>query len=132
MIALQFLPMHAKTIGDRLLQARQAANLTQDQLAARCHISRSLISQWENGIVQEISASKLYAAARALHVSLDWLLEGDDIKPASNIPHHMVMDEDISADWIYLTARQKEEIKGQIRAIAAENRALFEELSRQT
>jgi transcriptional regulator with XRE-family HTH domain len=128
MTALHFETMHARTLGERLRHARQMRNLTQDQLAARCGVSRSVISQWETGVVQEISATHLFCTARALRVSLDWLLEGDDeIREA--VTCYGGEDAELVALWRELTTSQRDALLEQLRGMAAHNRALLDELT---
>lgn len=64
-------------IGAKLKQARQKAELTQEQAAEAIDVSRQTISNWENNrfypdIIHMIQMSDLYG------VSLDALLKGDD------------------------------------------------------
>jgi len=67
-------------IGQKLKKARQAAGLTQEQIAERIGVSRQTISNWERGhsypdIASVLSLSEAYA------VSLDELLkEAEDMK----------------------------------------------------
>jgi len=63
-------------LGERLKQARQARELSQEALAARLGVSRQTISNWENqrsypDIVSLIALSDLYS------ISLDELVKGD-------------------------------------------------------
>jgi transcriptional regulator with XRE-family HTH domain len=123
--------MHAKTLGDRLRQARDNRALTQDQLAQRIGVSRSLISQWENGIVQEIGASHLWQAARTLKVSLDWLLEGDDEPACAEPPpiDYSIIPAALVTAWAGLTQAQRAELLAEAERRAAHNRALLAELA---
>jgi transcriptional regulator with XRE-family HTH domain len=128
MVSLHFTIMNPRTLGERLREARLRVHLTQDQLASRCGISRSLVSQWETGVVQDISAANLVRAARALRVSLDWLLEGDGDgigeQPAGYAP-----DPELAELWDALTESQRGALLEKIRALVAHNRELLEQLT---
>lgn len=61
------------TLGERIKVARQAAGLSQEALGAVLGKTQSAVSQWELGTsVPEFDAA--VPLARALGVSLDWLL----------------------------------------------------------
>ena len=130
MVAVNFNVMDARTLGDRLRQARDNRGLTQDQLASRIGVSRSLISQWENGIVQEIGASHLYQASRALRVSLDWLLEGGSSGVAEPSADYHAIPPALVDAWQALTASQQTTLLVEIERLAAHNRALLAELTK--
>ena len=132
MVALQFSDMHAKTLGARLLNARRNENLTQQQIAQKIGVSRSLISQWENGDIEEIGASNLYAAAKLLRVSMDWLLEGEHDAIAEAQPPAYDELSAFTESWRYLTTRQRAELVEQAAQLAEHNRALLAELSDKT
>lgn len=67
-------------IGSKLKQARNRANLTQEQAADALGVSRQTISNWENektypDIISVVKMSDLY------HISLDDLLKGEQSPP---------------------------------------------------
>lgn len=130
MVALHFDPMNAATLADRIRLARANANITQEQLARRAGVTRSLISQWETGLVQSISAGHLHAAAKALHVSLDWLLEGSESEAVNgHAARYDVPDSsELGVLWSELTASQRKEVLENIRKLAQHNRDLLSEL----
>jgi phage repressor protein C with HTH and peptisase S24 domain len=68
----------SKLIGERIKQAREDARLTQDQLAAVCGVSRSAVTQWENGNTKNLKANNLLGVKKATKRSLEWLLTGHD------------------------------------------------------
>lgn len=75
------------TLAERLRQARKAAQLTQAQLAAQVGTDQMTISRWERGQTQNPSSADLHAAAKALGVSVRWLLTGSDEEPeATRVP----------------------------------------------
>ncbi|MCA2010874.1 helix-turn-helix transcriptional regulator [Pararhodobacter sp. CCB-MM2] len=70
------------TLGDRLAAGRDAAGMTQSQLAQRLGVRAKTLRDWEND-VSEPRANRLQMLAALLGVSLRWLLtgEGDDVTP---------------------------------------------------
>ncbi|MGH3813961.1 MAG: helix-turn-helix domain-containing protein [Pseudonocardiaceae bacterium] len=61
-------------VGQRVAVQRKLAGLTQYQLAARAHVSKSLIGQVERGVVPA-SPAFTAAAARALRIDVEMLYE---------------------------------------------------------
>ena len=101
----------AATFGDRVAAAREAADMTQAQLARRLGIKKTTVMAWEQDL-SEPRANKLSMMSGVLNVSMSWLLtgEGDDLtEPAT-------ADEQ-SADY---------------QALLRELRGLREDLRRQT
>ncbi len=70
------------TLGDRLAAGREAARMTQAELAGRLGVRAKTLRDWENDI-SEPRANRLQMLAALLGVSLRWLLtgEGDDVAP---------------------------------------------------
>lgn len=66
----------AATFGDRLSLAREAQNLTQEQLATRLGLRVSTLENWECDR-SEPRANKLQMLAGFLNVSMVWLLTGE-------------------------------------------------------
>lgn len=64
------------TIGEQLMTARKARQLTQQQVAAKLHVTRQTISSWEVGRSYPDLASVL-ALSDFFALSLDQLLKGD-------------------------------------------------------
>ena len=63
------------TFGDRLAAARDAAGMTQRDLAKRLGVKVSTLVKWEDDVA-EPRANKLSMASGLLGVSLRWLLTG--------------------------------------------------------
>ena len=63
-----------KNFAERLLFARTQRGLTQQKLAALCHISQSTIASYESGA--RLHARNLIELANALHVNAQWLSKG--------------------------------------------------------
>lgn len=70
------------TLGDRLAAGREAAGMSQSQLATRLGVRAKTLRDWEND-VSEPRANRLQMLAALLGVSLRWLLtgEGNDVTP---------------------------------------------------
>lgn len=64
------------TFGDRLAAAREAADLSQKELAKRLGVKSKTVAAWENDI-SEPRANRLQMLAGLLNVSLMWLLNGE-------------------------------------------------------
>lgn len=68
----------ATTFGDRLAGAREAAGMTQKEMAQRLGVKLKTLQGWEDDVT-EPRANKLSTVSGLLNVSLRWLLmaEGD-------------------------------------------------------
>lgn len=87
------------TLGKRIQEARQRTPLTQAQLAAALGLSRTSVTNIENGR-QQILVHTLYAIATALRVDLHTLLpeaESNDIDTVHFVPKGVTQDE-----WRYI------------------------------
>ncbi len=75
------------TFGDRLTAAREAAGLSQTDLANRIGVRTKTVQAWEFDMT-EPRANRLQMLAGMLSVSLKWLLtgEGDGIAPPDSAP----------------------------------------------
>ncbi len=89
------------TFGDRLAGARDAAGLTQADLAKRIGVKEKTITAWEND-VREPRANRLQMLAGILNVSMRWLLTG--VGPGANDPSDLDTDDDLRA--VLLDLRQ--------------------------
>jgi transcriptional regulator with XRE-family HTH domain len=67
--------MQTSGVGERIKKRRVELDWTQDQLAQKAGISKSFLSDLENG-KRSVSANNLLDIARALSVSLDYLMTG--------------------------------------------------------
>lgn len=63
------------TVGERIKARRDELDWTQDKLAEEAGISKSFLSDLENG-KRNVGADKLLDIARALSLSLDYLMTG--------------------------------------------------------
>ncbi len=65
------------TVGERIKKRRTELGWTQDQLAQKAGISKSFLSELENG-KRSVSADNLLDIARVLNRSLDYLMTGEE------------------------------------------------------
>jgi transcriptional regulator with XRE-family HTH domain len=65
----------AATFGDRLAAARDAAGLSQGELAERLGVKTNVVRAWEEDI-KEPRANRLQMLSGMLNISLSWLLTG--------------------------------------------------------
>jgi HTH-type transcriptional regulator, cell division transcriptional repressor len=65
----------ASTFGDRVAGAREAADMSQEDLSKRLGIKLRTLKDWEDDL-SEPRANKLSMMAGLLSVSLTWLLDG--------------------------------------------------------
>lgn len=63
------------SVGERIKERRLEIGWTQDQLCTKAGLSKSFLSELENG-KRSVSAANLLDIARALNVSLDFLMTG--------------------------------------------------------
>ena len=65
----------AATFGDRVAAAREAAGMTQEQLARRLGVKLKTLQHWEDDL-SEPRANRLSTMAGLLNVSMMWLMNG--------------------------------------------------------
>jgi y4mF family transcriptional regulator len=70
------------SVGERIKKRRTELGWTQDQLAQKAGISKSFLSDLENG-KRSVSADNLLDIARVLSLSLDYLMKGEETEPKS-------------------------------------------------
>ena len=78
------------TLGEKLTQARKAAELTQADVAAKLNVSRQAVSRWESG-QSKPSTEKLLTLGELYGVSIDRLLQLENaeervLETVSNLP----------------------------------------------
>jgi transcriptional regulator with XRE-family HTH domain len=71
------------TLGGRIVQAREAAGLTSNEVAAQLGVAAKTMANWENDRAEPRS-NKLSTLAGVLAVSPTWLLAGRGAAPREN------------------------------------------------
>lgn len=66
------------SIGRRIREARLAAGLSQEELAAACEVNQGTVSAWETVEGRRIGGAHLMAVAAATGASVAWLRTGQD------------------------------------------------------
>lgn len=132
MDTLHFRIMINATFGSRVRQARLARGMTQKDLGKHCGISRSAVSQWESGDTKGMDGAHLVAAANALHVSVDWLLDGKGEMQTINedAGTYGPIPEPLALAWPLLTQMQQQALIEQAEALAEHNRSVLDELGK--
>ena len=70
------------SVGERIRKRRTELGWTQDQLAQKAGISKSFLSDLENG-KRSVSADNLLDISRVLSLSLDYLMKGEETEHKS-------------------------------------------------
>lgn len=65
------------SVGQRIRQAREARNMTLDEVAKQCSTTRQTIYKYENEIVTNIPYDKIVLLTKALHVTPAYLFGVD-------------------------------------------------------
>lgn len=71
-------------IGNKIRELREAANMTQTELAEKLHTTKQTIHKYENNIVLNIPMNKLELIAKALNTTPAYLMGWEDEKKADN------------------------------------------------
>jgi len=77
-----------ETVGERIKSRREELGWKQEDLAKRAEISKGFLSDLENG-KRNVGADKLLDIARALKLSLDFLMTGKDAEGAKQPPREL-------------------------------------------
>jgi len=94
-------PHDIQTLGQRIRYARDAARLTQSDVARHFGIARVSVTQWENDTTRP-STDKIADLADLLDTEASWLLEAKGFPPVSRPlpdrghiiePHHVIPGE---------------------------------------
>ena len=102
--------VNVSTIGSRIKQAREAARLTQQEVAVKLEVNRASVAQWEIG-ASKPAQDRLSPLAEFLGVSVQWLAFGEE-KATSRNGYTPGVTEDVEA--------KRRDIVRQIRDLALE------------
>jgi DNA-binding transcriptional regulator YiaG len=80
------------TMGMRIRRTREEKNLTIEQVAKACGVSKSAVSQWELGDSLNIKLYPFMRLLRILEVSYEYLIWGPD----EEAPEGFWLDEEVS------------------------------------
>lgn len=88
----------AQTVGRRLKEAREAAGLNQEQVAAFMGVATPQISYWETG-TRQIDLVSLTKMADLLGYDLSWFLKGKERNPRISVSYRSgkLSEEDLKA-----------------------------------
>ncbi|MEY8830748.1 multiprotein-bridging factor 1 family protein [Sedimentitalea sp. XS_ASV28] len=81
------------TFGDRVAGAREAADMSQAELARRLGVKKATLIGWEDDI-SEPRANRLSMLAGLLNVSIKWLLTGEGEGPSA--PDELTVGDDFA------------------------------------
>lgn len=104
------------TVGGRIAAARLSKGLTLEKLADKLGVTKSAISQWESGRIENLSAANLLKLSEELEVSPRWLWlykedDGTPIPPGT--PLHLDPDEsDLVQTFKVLKPEFRDELLG--------------------
>lgn len=66
-------------MSDRIKRLRKLAKISQEDLGKRAGVTKSAVSQWENGNTKNLKGENLLAIAKALNTSIEYLLTGKEV-----------------------------------------------------
>lgn len=98
--------MDAVTFAKRLREARQRADLTQQQVADACGLTKGAVSAWEQGVTDGILAENLFCVADILRVDPRWLATGQEPTAA-----------DVAREIAGIPIEQQEAVRALIRSM---------------
>lgn len=67
-----------ETMGDRIKQLREARGLTQQQLGSQVGVTKSAVSQWEDGSTKNLKLETFLRTVDVLHTDAEYLIWGPD------------------------------------------------------
>jgi transcriptional regulator with XRE-family HTH domain len=79
--AVQTVPyaqLHMETMGDRIRQLRKARNLTQEEFAKSVGVTKSAVSQWEDGSTKNLKLDTFLRVLETLGTDAECLIFGPD------------------------------------------------------
>jgi transcriptional regulator with XRE-family HTH domain len=79
-----------RSVGEKIRVARQAARMTQDQVAKRIGMTRSSVANLEAGR-QDMNLSRLAGLARVLSLDLNEVIALVELPPEPPVPHAVVI-----------------------------------------
>jgi transcriptional regulator with XRE-family HTH domain len=83
-------------MGDRIKQLRETAGISKSELATMIGVSRSLVSQWENGTIKSARPKNLFKPQRALHCSPEWISEEEGLMDETGVVADVIAEMGVS------------------------------------
>jgi HTH-type transcriptional regulator / antitoxin HipB len=75
-----------ETMGDRIRQLRKARNLTQEQFAKAVGVTKSAVSQWEDGSTKNLKLDTFLRVLETLGTDAEFLIFGPERGAAPKRP----------------------------------------------
>ena len=69
-----------KTMGKRIAQKRDEYRMTCEELGAKLGVTKSTVSKWERGEVENVKRSHIAKMADIFHVTPEWLMGFENAK----------------------------------------------------
>ena len=95
------------TVGSRIRCAREALNITQEQLGKLCGTTKQTIFKYENDIVANIPMERIKAIALHLHITPAYLLGWSEDKSTPTAPEYDEGTEKLIAAILELPPEKK-------------------------
>ncbi len=95
------------TTGERIRQARKAANMTQTELADKIGVKFSAIHKYETGMVVNLKRETIAALAEALNVRPSWLMCMEEPEDSPDL--HSLAYQSADEQWIIKMYRKADE-----------------------
>jgi transcriptional regulator with XRE-family HTH domain len=103
------------TLGEKVRQTREKLGMNQKQLAEASGITQATISRIESGQVKELKSEALKRLAKALGITVDYLVDKTD-----RLTPNDIVRSDLTAQYIFrgyekLSATGREQLKNFVR-----------------
>lgn len=70
--------LHMETMGERIRQLRKARNMTQEEFGNAVGVSKSAVSQWEDGSTKNLKLETFLRVVETLHTDAEFLIFGPE------------------------------------------------------
>lgn len=104
-------PLHLRSLGERLRYRRRQMGWTQEQLAVQAGTNQAVIQKIENG--KSLRPRKIDEIAEVLEVNPAWLMFGDD-----NATPLTDDAKDLAEAWMGLPEQDQQRILSEVRLLA--------------
>lgn len=83
---VHYAELHMETMGDRIKQLRKARNLTQEEFAKAVGVTKSAVSQWEDGSTKNLKLDTFLRVLDTLGTDAEFLIFGPERGAATKRP----------------------------------------------